>query len=107
MGDALVALLLLAIVVGSMAARPLYPHLPTWSIMSLAAFVAIVLGPVSIDDVPKSSKKMEEVVHRRMRCTVCGFEAGRDVVAVLNIEKRARDKLGNPTFSPLAVSTPS
>ena len=35
-----------------MAARPLYPHLPTWSIMSLAAFVAIVLGPVSIDDVP-------------------------------------------------------
>jgi len=52
MGDALVALLLLAIVVGGMAARPLYPHLPTWSIMSLAAFVAIVLGPVSIDDVP-------------------------------------------------------
>jgi len=42
-----------------------------------------------------------------MRCTVCGFEAGRDVVAVLNIEKRARDKLGNPAFSPLAILTPS
>jgi len=42
---------------------------------------------------------MEEVGHRRMRCTVCGFEAGRDVVAVLNIEKRARKKPGNPAFS--------
>jgi len=57
MGDALVALLLLAIVVGGMAARPLYPHLPTWSIMSLAAFVAIVLGPVSIDDVPQMRRE--------------------------------------------------
>ena len=40
-----------------MAARPLYPHLPTWSIMSLAAFVAIVLGPVSIDDVPQMRRE--------------------------------------------------
>nr|WP_264317708.1 hypothetical protein [Pyrobaculum calidifontis] len=42
-----------------------------------------------------------------MRCTVCGFEAGRDVVAVLNIERRAREVLGNPAFSPLAILTPS
>jgi len=47
---------------------------------------------------PKCGGKMEEVGHRRMRCAACGFEAGRDVVAVLNIEKRARDKLGNPLF---------
>jgi len=50
---------------------------------------------------------MEEVGHRRMKCATCGFEAGRDVVAILNIEKRAHNKLGNPTFSPLAVLTPS
>jgi len=55
---------------------------------------------------PKCGGKMEEVGHRRMKCTACGFEAGRDVVAVLNIEKRAREKLGNPTFSPLVVLTP-
>jgi len=55
---------------------------------------------------PKCGGKMEEVGHRRMKCAVCGFEAGRDVVAVLNIEKRARDKLGTPTFSPL-ILTPS
>jgi len=41
-----------------------------------------------------------------MKCVKCGFEAGRDVVAVLNIEKRAREKLGNPTFSPLAALIP-
>jgi len=50
---------------------------------------------------------MEEVRHRRMKCVNCGFEAGRDVVAIFNIEKRARNVLGNPSFSPLAVSTPS
>jgi len=53
---------------------------------------------------PKCGGKMEEVGHRRMKCAVCGFEAGRDVVAILNIEKRARDKLGNPAFSPLALT---
>jgi len=48
---------------------------------------------------PKCDAKMTEAGHRRMRCAVCGFEAGRDVVAVLNIEKRAHEKLDTPTFS--------
>jgi len=56
---------------------------------------------------PKCGAKMIEVERRRVRCTACGFEAGRDIVAVFNIEKRARNKLGNPAFSPLAVLTPS
>jgi len=55
---------------------------------------------------PKCGAKMTEKGHRRMKCAACGFEAGRDIVAVLNIEKRARDKLGNPTFSPLVALTP-
>jgi len=54
---------------------------------------------------PKCGAKMAEVGHRRVRCTVCGFEAGRDIVAVSNIEKRARSMLSNPTFSPLAALT--
>jgi len=53
---------------------------------------------------PKCGGKMEEVKHRHMKCTACGFEAGRDIVAILNIEKRARNKLGNPTFSPPALT---
>jgi len=55
---------------------------------------------------PKCGGKMIEVRHRHMKCTVCGFEAGRDIVAVLNIEKRAREKLGNPAFSPLVALIP-
>ncbi len=51
--DAAVALLLAALVVGGMAARPIYPKLPTWSLMSLAAFIAVFLGPLTVDDVPR------------------------------------------------------
>jgi len=53
---------------------------------------------------PKCGGNMAEVEHRRMRCTKCGFETGRDIVAVLNIEKRARERLGIPAFSPLALT---
>jgi len=55
---------------------------------------------------PRCNGKMEEVKHRHMKCTVCGFEAGRDVVAIYNVERRAREKLGNPTFFPLVALTP-
>jgi len=48
---------------------------------------------------PKCGGEMTEVGHRRMKCTACGFETGRDVVALLNIEKRACERLGTPTFS--------
>jgi len=55
---------------------------------------------------PKCGGKMKEVGHRRMKCAACGFEEDRDVVAVLNIEKKARSVLGNPTFSPRVVLVP-
>jgi len=50
---------------------------------------------------PKCGSKMEEVGHRRVKCVKCGFETGRDIVAIYNIEKRARERLGTPAFSPL------
>jgi len=34
-----------------------------------------------------------------MKCTACGFKEDRDVVAILNVEKKARKVLDNPTFS--------
>jgi len=52
---------------------------------------------------PKCGGKMTEVGHRRMKCTACSYEEDRDVVAILNIEKRGHKRLGNPTFSPLAL----
>jgi len=51
---------------------------------------------------PRCGGKMEEVGHRRMRCTACGFEADRDVVAVLNIERRALSQMGGPLAAPTA-----
>jgi len=55
---------------------------------------------------PKCGGRMEEVGHRRMKCVKCGFEEDRDVVAILNIEKRARERLGNPSFFPRVVLVP-
>lgn len=51
--DAVLSLLLIALLVGGMLARPLYPKLPTWSLMSLAAFIAVFFGPLGVDDVPR------------------------------------------------------
>ena len=42
---------------------------------------------------PKCGAKLVEVGYRRFRCPRCGFEADRDTIAVLNIEKRAMSKL--------------
>jgi transposase, IS605 OrfB family, central region len=43
---------------------------------------------------PKCSNKMRENGYRLLRCPACGFEADRDTVAVLNIEKRALLEMG-------------
>jgi len=37
---------------------------------------------------------MRENGYRVLKCTKCGFEADRDTVAVLNIEKKALYKMG-------------
>jgi len=90
------------------AARMPYRRLAWWIDWQRAkrgVLVAVVNPRGTSTTYPKCGGKMAEVGHRRMKCMACGFEAGRDVVAVLNIEKRAREKLGTPAFSPLAVST--
>jgi hypothetical protein len=51
-GSELCAAVILAIVIVGMITRPLFPRLPVWSVMSLAAFVAVVPGPVSVDQIP-------------------------------------------------------
>jgi len=48
----LYSLVIVFIIIAGMLARPKFPKLPVWSIMSLAAFVAIVPGPLSVDQVP-------------------------------------------------------
>ena len=43
---------------------------------------------------PRCGARLVENGYRRMKCTKCGFEDDRDVVAVLNIEKRALLEMG-------------
>jgi len=42
---------------------------------------------------PRCNSKLVENNYRRLRCSRCGFEADRDTIAVLNIEKRALIKM--------------
>jgi len=51
---------------------------------------------------PRCGTKLVEVGHRRLRCPKCGFEADRDAIAILNIERRALSKMGGTLTSPTA-----
>jgi IS605 OrfB family transposase len=54
----------------------------------------IVVDPAGTSTTcPRCGTKLVEVGYRRFRCPRCGFEADRDTIAVLNIEKRAMSKL--------------
>jgi len=51
---------------------------------------------------PRCSNKMRENGNRVFKCPKCGFEADRDTVAVLNIEKRTLEKMGGFLAAPTA-----
>jgi len=51
---------------------------------------------------PRCGTKLVEVGYRYMRCPSCGFEGDRDVIAVVNIEKRALAQMGGILVSPTA-----
>jgi len=61
---------------------------------------------VNLGAPPRFAPTAAEIGHRCMKCVKCGFEAGRDVVAVLNIESRACEVSDSPVF-PLGAFTPS
>jgi len=47
---------------------------------------------------PICGSKFVENSHRKLKCIKCGFEADRDTVAILNIEKKAYEKMGGDLF---------
>jgi len=51
---------------------------------------------------PRCSSKMRENGYRVFKCLRCGFEADRDTVAILNIEKRALTQMGGSLTTPTA-----
>ena len=52
---------------------------------------------------PRCGAELMEVGHRRLRCPKCGFEADRDTIAILNIERRALSQMGGTLTSPTAL----
>jgi len=63
----------------------------------------IVIEPNGTSSIcPKCGSKLKESGHRIMRCPSCGFEADRDIIAILNIEKKALSKIGGSLTTPTA-----
>ena len=48
-----------------------------------------------------NSKLMRGIAPRRLKCSRCEFEAGRDVVAVINLEKRYLTLKGSLPLTPM------
>jgi transposase len=44
---------------------------------------------------PKRGSRLVENSHRNLKCPRCGLEADRDTIAIMNIEKRALEKMGD------------
>jgi len=73
-----------------------------WQAAKRGVLVVVVDPRGTSTTCPRCGGKMEEVRYRFMRCIACGFEEDRDVVAVLNIERRALLKMGGPLAAPTA-----
>jgi IS605 OrfB family transposase len=68
-------------------------HWLDWEAKKNGVPVVIVDPSGTSTTCPKCGAKLVEVGYRRRRCPRCGFEADRDTIAVLNIEKKAMSKL--------------
>jgi IS605 OrfB family transposase len=51
---------------------------------------------------PNCGSRLKENGHRKLKCVNCGFEADRDSIAILNIEKKALSKIGGSLTTPTA-----
>ncbi|MFP3144535.1 MAG: zinc ribbon domain-containing protein [Caldisphaera sp.] len=56
---------------------------------------SIIINPKGTSSIcPICGSKLVENGYRKLKCNKCGFEANRDTIAVINIEKRAYKKMG-------------
>ncbi|ADM28464.1 transposase, IS605 OrfB family [Ignisphaera aggregans DSM 17230] len=65
-----------------------------WQSQKHGVRVIIVDPKDTSSECPKCRSKMVENGYRKMKCPLCGFEADRDIVAILNIEKKALKQMG-------------
>jgi len=75
-----------------------------WQRAKRGVLVAVVNPRGASTTCSTCSGKLAERGRRKMKRTVCGFEAGRDVVVIYNSQlKRVCEVWGNPAFSPLLL----
>jgi len=64
---------------------------------------SIIINPRGTSSIcPICGSKLVEISYRKLKCNKCGFEANRDTIAVINIEKRALEKMGGSLTTPTA-----
>jgi transposase, IS605 OrfB family, central region len=62
-----------------------------------------VINPKGTSSIcPICGSKLVENGYRKLKCNKCGFEANRDTIAIINIEKKAYKKMGGSLTTPTA-----
>jgi len=73
-----------------------------WQAQKHGVKMIIVDPAYTSSECPICGSRMVESGYRKMKCSVCGFEADRDVIAVMNIEKKALKQMGGSLIAPTA-----
>jgi len=73
-----------------------------WQSQKHGVRVIVIAPKDTSSECPKCGSKMVENGYRKMKCLVCGFEADRDIIAILNIEKKALIQMGRVLIPPTA-----
>jgi IS605 OrfB family transposase len=73
-----------------------------WQATKHGAPLVVVDPRGTSSECPRCGSKMVENGYRRLKCPRCGFEADRDLVAVLNIRRKALIKMGGSLTTPTA-----
>jgi len=73
-----------------------------WQAQKHGVKMIVVDSAWTSSECPIYGSKMVESDYRKMKCLSCGFEADRDVIAVLNIEKKALIEMGGSLAAPTA-----
>ena len=73
-----------------------------WQSEKLGVPILVVEPRGTSSTCPRCGSRLRENRYRVLKCSRCGFEADRDRVAILNIEKKAMFKMGGSLTTPTA-----
>ena len=77
-------------------------HWIDWQCEKQGVPVAVINPRGTSSTCPICGSKLIENGYRKLKCIKCGFEADRDTIAILNIEKKAHEKIWGSLTTPTA-----